>query len=211
MKTRLDYDPIINTYNILYDILTRYHVKGIEFKENIDSLLFKILVSNSCPTSVNSIPKTMSFDVMNDELKIVFVEGMLGNATSEYMDFIDIFGTKYIIIFIDYFDGIKDGKTNDEIEDVIGNFNYITAIAYIVRFIINLIKPSDIPMSCCAGARYYKSPIIIATKIINDISPIDPEIDLPDVIELPWGELKDIIEEKYINIELYLAGVTIHD
>ena len=53
----------------------------------------------------------------------------------------------------------------------------------------------------------HKAPIIIAAKIINDISPIDPEIDLPTVMEIPWDELKEIINEDKINIELSLIGV----
>ena len=210
METRLNYDPILNTYSILYDVIKRYHTKGLNFEKEIDPLLFKILVSNSCPVSNTNKPKTLSFDVIDEELKIIFVENMMGNAASEYMDFIDIFGTKYIIIFIDYFDEIQDNKTEDDgIEDVLGNFNYIAAIAYIVKFIIILINPitDDLSMTYCAGNRYYKAPIIIATKIINDISPIDPEIDLPVVMEVPWNELKPIITEEKVNIELSLIGV----
>ena len=100
METRLNYDPILNTYSILYDVIKRYHTKGLNFEKEIDPLLFKILVSNSCPVSNTNKPKTLSFDVIDEELKIIFVENMMGNAASEYMDFIDIFGTKYIIIFI---------------------------------------------------------------------------------------------------------------
>lgn len=211
MQTKLNYDPILNTYNILYDVIKRYHAKGVNFEKEIDPLLFKILMSNSCLSSNKHTPKTLSFDVIDDEVKIVFVENMMGNAAKEYMNFVDIFGTKYIIIFIDYFDGIKDVKDNkeDDIKDVLGNFNYIDALASIVKFIIKIIIPinGDMSITCCAGIRYYKAPIIIAAKIINDISPIDPEIDLPTVMEIPWDELKEIINEDKINIELSLIGV----
>ena len=74
MKTKLSYDPVLNLYDILYTVINRYHVKGLNITKELDPLIYKILMSNACKTSERETPKSEEFYVIDDELKIIFIE-----------------------------------------------------------------------------------------------------------------------------------------
>jgi len=96
-------EELISIFNDAYgDDGTFDDYKPIEslFGSKIDFL--SVLLNNGCYISKTVKPKWKGYKI-DDEFAIISITNMMGNDVNEYYDYCELFESKYIIIFIDYF------------------------------------------------------------------------------------------------------------
>ena len=175
---------------------------------NLDSVFKLILQNNGCQLSDD--PVYHEFTLKPDELnyKIIFMYGAIGNKVNECFDYIEFFGAKTLVIFMDKFLDI-DSKLETEDEIFMGKSIYINMIRIIADIFIATTTNfaelnSSILSTTAAGNAYRFAGIFIAAKLVepfcyngeiseNDISIIDPK------------ELNNMLHN--IPFELLLSGV----
>lgn len=171
--------------------------------DKLDDILKLILLNNGCKISEN-IPYQYYYNIIPDEYRVYFVTGMIGNDANEYYDFLIFNGMKVLVIFVDYFNFIKDGDIDENdplysLKTTMGNSMYYDAIKKIIEIFYLTSEPIPGALLTTAMAttqRWNKS--IIAIKILNEIKPVDEN----DVSDIPMEDIKNILNANS-NLQLY--------
>ena len=145
-----------------------------------------------------------------DNIYLYFVSGAKGNDYNQVYDYVDVYGSSYIIIFLDYFKGINTESIsepdNTSIENklsyMMGNSIYFDAICNIVTFyiaIISKVKPNPGSIQDKINST---APTMIAANIINSIRELS-ENDCEDSI-IPYTRIVELLQIPISNILLGL-------
>ena len=207
MKIKYDYNPLFKLYKEL-----DYAMYGIVNHKNnndeeTDDLINTLVGYNSAKLSNDVKSKTVE---ICDDVYLYLLYGAIGNDFNEVFDYIDIYGSSYIIVYMDYF---KDIKTEDigsedsldmgeKLSYIMGNSNAFNGICSIVEFFIRLtnkVKPNP-------GSIQEKinsiAPTMIAANILNRIKPLT-ENDCDGAI-IPYERIMELLK---LNIDNILIGL----
>lgn len=203
MLIKYDIDPLVSLYSYLKQSIYKTN-KGTD--DEVDDIIRSVLEHNRCAFSDNVSSTTIQ---LTEDKYLCFMYGVKGNEFSEVYDYINIYGTSYIIIFMDYYKAIKTEIKNtyslnieDNLDNIMGNSIYFNAICEIVNFVIKLLSNIKPPSGSIQEKINSIAPTIIAANIINDIRPIQEE-DCDGAI-IPYSR---IIELLNTNINLILIGI----
>ena len=194
-----------NIYSLYNALLINLDASIRDRYDAIDDMLKLILLNNGCKISENNLQLQRKVFI-NEEYILCFVSGMIGNDANEYYDFIIFNGMKYLIVFIDYFNGISNGIYNSqdpmlELKISMGNSVYYDAIKKIVEIFYLTSEPMPGGLLTTAMVTTQRwNQAIIAIHILNGFKPIDEN----DVSDIPMQNIKDILNG---NIELQLYGI----
>ena len=212
MKVKYDVDPLVRIYNILNEEIKSYldfvhnPKYGLKYKI-IDDIIKLILQSNDCKFSSYVLARECK---ISDDYYLYLVSGAIGNDTNPYYDYIEIYGSKYLVVFLDYFKDMtpkpkyNDGSIESIANSFMGNYNYTEAIKTIVETYINsCVECNNSLDSTSAQFRYYTAPIYISSKIINNLVGLEEE-DIGNTM-FSYKEILDKITNT--SIELLILGV----
>ena len=211
MQGRFDFNPICELGRILYIEFKHYKQFGYNLPHEcgyneIDPIIKLILLNNGCKISSDSKQFQLVKDIIDDEYKLYFITGMIGNDANEYYDFVTFNGTKILIVFIDYFNFITDefeDKDNPlyELKKSMGNSVYYDAIKKIVEVFYLTLEPMSGGLLTTAMATTQRwNQAIIAIKILNIFKPIDEN----DVCDMPKTDIENILNG---NFNIKLCGI----
>ena len=132
-------NPLLELYNVL-----RSHIgfqENSTIRKTSDDMIFKlILENNGCGFTDDSIYRFKMLQYTNN-YGIYFVYGAKANDVNEFYDYIEFYGMRYLVVFMDYF---KDfGK---EYAHTIGTaYGYIVNKYKLIDKLINTLKnnPKD--------------------------------------------------------------------
>ena len=210
MKTKYDYNPLMKLYNILDRSI--YQLKSnpphIDNDEFTDEVISTMLGYNSVKFKPNAQAKTV--EICND-IYLYLLYNAEGNDYNEVFDYVEVYGSSYIIIFMDYFKSIKTVATkvpddNTSIEErldyMMGNSKAFDAICNIVNFFIKLtsrVKPNPGSIQDKINST---APTMIAAYILNKFKPLE-ENDCESSI-IPYNR---ILELGNVPITKLLTGI----
>lgn len=202
MVVKYDIDPLVSVYSYLKQLIYKTN-KGTD--DEVDDIIRSALEHNGCGFSDDVSSTTVQ---LTEDKYLCFMYGVKGNKFSEVYDYINIYGTSYIIIFMDYYKNIKtEIKTNslsieDNLDNIMGNSIYFNAICEIVNFVIRLLSNIKPPIGSIQEKINSMAPTIIAANIINDIRPLQEE-DCDGAI-IPYDRIMELLNT---NIDLILIGI----
>ena len=204
-------NPLLELYNVL-----RSHIgfqENSTIRKTNDDMIFKlILENNGCGFTDDSIYRFKMLQYTNN-YGIYFVYGAKANDVNEFYDYIEFYGMRYLVVFMDYFkDFGKEYKTIDEIDanlqELMGNSIYFDAIKKIVDVYISTTTSAAELMgseSTTAASNMYRfAGIFIAAKIIDDTVGLTEN----DVTTIRYQDLREMINKP---IELLLLGIKFNE
>lgn len=182
MRGKYDNNPI----DTLFDTLkTNFTVTSRLNYNEIDPMLRYILLNNGCKESDGIMPIQKNIAIIED-YEVCFVMGMIGNDANEFYDFLVFNGKKFLIIFIDYFNFVKEEDLNKEdqmheLKVLMGNSVYYDAIKRIVEvfYLTSEPMPGGLLTTAMATTQRWNQ-AIIAIHIINYFKRVD-ENDVSDI------------------------------
>lgn len=191
MHAKYDENLMIKFYNIFRENLIIAMKSNIEYEYTvIDPLLKTILLNNSCKISED---KEAFYKEVNlyENTYICFVSYMMGNDVNKYFDYITFNGSKYFIIFMDYFkDVITDAITVSSDDEIKNNLHSLMglsvaydAITKMVDVLFYSVIESPLPSSLlatCAGSMQRFNASIVAMHILKYYKDLNTD-DIPDM------------------------------
>ena len=208
MHVKYDANPLLILNDELQRRIYDFVIKDeFEDAEKIDDIIKRMLEYNSVAFA-DKIKAKIYF--LYDNIYLYFVSGAKGNDYNQVYDYIDVYGSSYIIIFLDYFKGINTESIsepdNTSIENklsyMMGNSIYFDAICNIVTFyiaIISKVKPNPGSIQDKINST---APTMIAANIINSIRKLS-ENDCEDSI-IPYSRIIELLQIPISNILLGL-------
>ena len=208
MHVKYDANPLLILNNELQRRIYDFVIKDeFEDAEKIDDIIKRMLEYNSVAFA-DKIKAKIYF--LYDNIYLYFVSGAKGNDYNQVYDYVDVYGSSYIIIFLDYFKGINTESIsepdNTSIENklsyIMGNSIYFDAICNIVTFyiaIISKVKPNPGSIQDKINST---APTMIAANIINSIRELS-ENDCEDSI-IPYSRIIELLQIPISNILLGL-------
>ena len=208
MHVKYDANPLLILNNELQRRIYDFVIKDeFEDAEKIDDIIKRMLEYNSVAFA-DKIKAKIYF--LYDNIYLYFVSGAKGNDYNQVYDYVDVYGSSYIIIFLDYFKGINiesiSEPDNTSIENklsyMMGNSIYFDAICNIVTFyiaIISKVKPNPGSIQDKINST---APTMIAANIINSIRELS-ENDCEDSI-IPYSRIIELLQIPISNILLGL-------
>ena len=208
MHVKYDTNPLLILNNELQRRIYDFVIKDeFEDAEKIDDIIKRMLEYNSVAFA-DKIKAKIYF--LYDNIYLYFVSGAKGNDYNQVYDYVDVYGSSYIIIFLDYFKGINTESIsepdNTSIENklsyMMGNSIYFDAICNIVTFyiaIISKVKPNPGSIQDKINST---APTMIAANIINSIRELS-ENDCEDSI-IPYSRIIELLQIPISNILLGL-------
>lgn len=208
MHVKYDANPLLILNDELQRRIYDFVIKDeFEDAEKIDDVIKRMLEYNSVAFTDNTKAKIY---FLYDNIYLYFVSGAKGNDYNQVYDYVDVYGSSYIIIFLDYFKGINTESIsepdNTSIENklsyMMGNSIYFDAICNIVTFyiaIISKVKPNPGSIQDKINST---APTMIAANIINSIRELS-ENDCEDSI-IPYSRIIELLQIPISNILLGL-------
>ena len=208
MHIKYDANPLLILNDELQRRIYDFVIKDeFEDAEKIDDVIKRMLEYNSVAFTDNTKAKIY---FLYDNIYLYFVSGAKGNDYNQVYDYVDVYGSSYIIIFLDYFKGINTESIsepdNTSIENklsyMMGNSIYFDAICNIVTFyiaIISKVKPNPGSIQDKINST---APTMIAANIINSIRELS-ENDCEDSI-IPYSRIIELLQIPISNILLGL-------
>ena len=208
MHVKYDANPLLILNDELQRRIYDFVIKDeFEDAEKIDDVIKRMLEYNSVAFTDNTKAKIY---FLYDNIYLYFVSGAKGNDYNQVYDYVDVYGSSYIIIFLDYFKGINTESIsepdNTSIENklsyMMGNSIYFDAICNIVTFyiaIISKVKPNPGSIQDKINST---APTMIAANIINSIRELS-ENDCEDSI-IPYTRIVELMQIPISNILLGL-------
>ena len=208
MHVKYDANPLLILNDELQRRIYDFVIKDeFEDAEKIDDVIKRMLEYNSVAFTDNTKAKIY---FLYDNIYLYFVSGAKGNDYNQVYDYVDVYGSSYIIIFLDYFKGINiesiSEPDNTSIENklsyMMGNSIYFDAICNIVTFyiaIISKVKPNPGSIQDKINST---APTMIAANIINSIRELS-ENDCEDSI-IPYSRIIELLQIPISNILLGL-------
>lgn len=167
---------------------------------NDEAVMKLILGNNGCVFTDKSIIQLSTLKSTPNYV-LGFMWDAQGNAVNNYYDYIEFFGTKYLIIFMDYFENFF----KSEQPKIIGRSVYFDAIKKIVDvFISTTTSAAELmgSLSTTAASNMYRfAGVFIASLIIDELVGLNED----DVSMIAYDDLKDMITN--ISPQLLLLGV----
>lgn len=167
---------------------------------NDEAVMKLILGNNGCVFTDKSIIQLSTLKSTPNYV-LGFMWDAQGNAVNNYYDYIEFFGTKYLIIFMDYFENFF----KSEQPKIIGRSVYFDAIKKIVDvFISTTTSAAELmgSLSTTAASNMYRfAGVFIASLIIDELVGLNED----DVSMIAYNDLKDMITN--ISPQLLLLGV----
>lgn len=205
MKCKYETDPLYNLYCQLKLALVD---KNITYDEAPDDIINAILGNNGC--AFNDSVKSSTIELMSDTY-LYLLYGAKNNEYNEVYEYINVFGSRYIIVFMDYingslkhYDNIKSNNMTIEEEAVymMGNSTAFNSICNIVEFFMRLIYGQKPNSGSVQQKQLSIVPSIIAASIVNEINPLQ-ENDCDGSI-LPYEVIMEYLNQPILNIILGL-------
>ena len=208
MHVKYDANPLLILNNELQRRIYDFVIKDeFEDAEKIDDIIKRMLEYNSVAFA-DKIKAKIYF--LYDNIYLYFISVAKGNDYNQVYDYVDVYGSSYIIIFLDYFKGINTESIsepdNTSIENklsyMMGNSIYFDAICNIVTFyiaIISKVKPNPGSIQDKINST---APTMIAANIINSIRELS-ENDCEDSI-IPYTRIVELMQIPISNILLGL-------
>lgn len=202
MQGKYEVCPVYRLYELLLLNFTKPEKKSWT---ELDDVLELILLNNGCKIS-DGRPYQSTYTINYDDYKMCFITNMIGNDANEFYDFIIFNGMKLLVIFIDYFNFIKDGDINIndpmyQLKIAMGNSVYYDAIKKIVEVFYLTSEPMPgglLTTSMATTQRWNQA--IIAIYILNQFKPVDEN----DVSDISKDDIKKILNG---TIKLQLYGI----
>ena len=208
MHVKYDANPLLILNNELQRRIYDFVIKDeFEDAEKIDDIIKRMLEYNSVAFA-DKIKAKIYF--LYDNIYLYFVSGAKGNDYNQVYDYVDVYGSSYIIIFLDYFKGINTESIsepdNTSIENklsyMMGNSIYFDAICNIVTFYITIISKVKPNPGSIQDKINSTAPTMIAANIINSIRKLS-ENDCEDSI-IPYTRIIELMQIPISNILLGL-------
>ena len=208
MHVKYDANPLLILNNELQRRIYDFVIKDeFEDAEKIDDIIKRMLEYNSVAFA-DKIKAKIYF--LYDNIYLYFVSGAKGNDYNQVYDYVDVYGSSYIIIFLDYFKGINtesisepdNASIENKLSYMMGNSIYFDAICNIVTFyiaIISKVKPNPGSIQDKINST---APTMIAANIINSIRELS-ENDCEDSI-IPYTRIVELMQIPISNILLGL-------
>lgn len=210
-----DNDPLLELHDVLVNEFS-------ELKKNLidkvitnqvgiieDTLLRYILLNNGCRLSVNTTYRKVKLK-STDKYDIYFMYGAIGNKANEFFDYIEFYGMKYLVVFMDYFKGLfikekSDDEVTNNLQDLMGNSIYADAIRKIVdTYLATTISMSEIASpslsTTAAASRYRFASTIIAANIIDTFVGLKED----DISYMKYEEIMELIGD---NFKISILGI----
>ena len=166
-----------------------------------DQLLKLILMNNGC--SFKPEAEYYTKQIITDYY-VIIIKYAMGNSINEFFDYIEAYGAKNLVIFMDYFDNYIDNNFNDPL-NILGKSVYFDAFKKLTDvFIETTTSTAEIMGSLtntCAAANYRYAGLFIAASLINDKYGLQEE----DQSLIPYNEIMNILNN--IDIKLLLLGI----
>ena len=178
MLCKYSSNPLFKVYNALNtNIHALIYNETVNYDDKPSSVIDALLKYNYCGYSEEV--KSITNEIIKDDTYLYLIYGVKGNENAEVFDYVNIYGSKYIIVFMDYFTNIKTEppkeslNIGDVLDNQLGNSVYFNAICSIVEFAIQIIDnvkpvPGSIQQKINSTA-----PTMIAANIINDIRSLE--------------------------------------
>jgi hypothetical protein len=167
---------------------------------NDEAVMKLMLENNGCAFTDKSIIHLSTLESTPNYV-LGFMWDAKANLVNNYYDYIEFFGTKYLIIFMDYFENFF----NPEQPEIIGRSVYFDAIKKIVDvFISTTTSAAELmgSLSTTAASNMYRfAGVFIASLIIDELVGLNED----DVSMIAYDDLKDMITN--ISPQLLLLGV----
>ena len=167
---------------------------------NDEAVMKLILENNGCAFTDKSFIHLATLKSVPNYV-LGFMWDAQGNAVNNYYDYIEFFGTKYLIIFMDYFENFF----KPEQPEIIGRSVYFDAIKKIVDvFISTTTSAAELmgSLSTTAASNMYRfAGVFIASLIIDELVGLNED----DASMIAYNDLKDMITN--ISPQLLLLGV----
>jgi hypothetical protein len=215
MIGKYDENPVQLLYNYLNTEISdfvdnNYSVIKDNGYKDIDKIINLILINNGCKMIPNYNILQKVEPIINSEYNICFITGMLGNDITEYYDFFVFNGTKYLVVFIDYFKiteeinyDIADDDPSYKLKMAMGNSVYYDAIKKIVEVFYLTFEPMPSALLATTMATAHRwNPSIIAIHILDNFKQVDEN----DVSDMPLKDIRTIADG---NIALQLYGIRV--
>ena len=208
MHVKYDANPLLILNNELQRRIYDFVIKDeFEDAEKIDDIIKRMLEYNSVAFA-DKIKAKIYF--LYDNIYLYFISGAKGNDYNQVYDYVDVYGSSYIIIFLDYFKGINTESIsepdNTSIENklsyMMGNSIYFDAICNIVAFYITIISKVKPNPGSIQDKINSTAPTMIAANIINSIRELS-ENDCEDSI-IPYIRIVELMQ---IPISSILTGL----
>lgn len=208
MHVKYDANPLLILNNELQRRIYDFVIKDeFEDAEKIDDIIKRMLEYNSVAFA-DKIKAKIYF--LYDNIYLYFISGAKGNDYNQVYDYVDVYGSSYIIIFLDYFKGINTESIsepdNTSIENklsyMMGNSIYFDAICNIVTFYITIISKVKPNPGSIQDKINSTAPTMIAANIINSIRKLS-ENDCEDSI-IPYTRIVELMQ---IPISSILTGL----
>ena len=208
MLAACDENPLLEVYEVLRNAINK-DSKITKYDISNEPILKVILENNGCGFRENC-KYSQVFLKNTKDYGIYFLYDAAANKANDFYDYIEFFGMKYLIVFMDYFNDLfSDKKSEDEIEnnlnEWIGNSVYVDAIKKIVDVYISTSTSAAELMgslsSTAASSSYRFAGIFIAAKIIDELVGLTEN----DVDTINYKDLRRMLDE--IPFQLLLLGI----
>ena len=170
-------------------------------KDINDEALMKLILENNGWAFTDKSIIHLSTLESTPNYVLGFMWDAKANLVNNYYDYIEFFGTKYLIIFMDYFENFF----KSEQPKIIGRSVYFDAIKKIVDvFISTTTSAAELmgSLSTTAASNMYRfAGVFIASLIIDELVGLNED----DVSMIAYNDLKDMITN--ISPQLLLLGV----
>ena len=201
MKTKYDNNP-------LYILKTKlqYYIHYGVINDNPDAVIDAILLNNHYTFSENKKSDTVE---LFDGFYIYFVSGA-SNEDCNFYDYVSAYGSKYLIILLDYFDIVNKNRNegNDYVyswNNILGLSNQFSALNTIVEVFISLIEPYiKILTGTIQGNIYVHAGSYIAGAILASSKCGFEESDIYGN-SIPYDKIIETISSK--NLQYVLMGI----
>lgn len=195
-------NPLYNVYLSLYNRMCT----DLDYKNEKDDIIDLMLKYNGCAFADND---TANVSEICDDIYLYASYGTSGNENNEVFNYVSVYGTKYIIIHMDYFKNIKTNPSSKEpltIEETIanqmGNSIQFNGICSIVEFIIKVLDPVKPNPGSIQEKINSIAPTMIAAKIISYFRPLE-ENDIDGSI-LTLSQINELLEKPIVDLLLGL-------
>ena len=204
---------LVELYHTLLDQINSAEPIGEIIPIMDDKLFYLMLHYNGCVLSDNTVFTRYRFgvDKCNNirDYAIFYVYGAKGNEVNEFYDYIEFYGMKYLVIFMDYFKDYHKPRVkqeDDPLEFAIGKSIYYDAIKKLVEIVlattVSMAEFNSPALSATSAAANYRfAPTIIAALILHNTIGFEPE----DVSDINYDNLLGYITST--TPEILLAGV----
>ena len=208
MKMRSTENPLYEFYNALLKEFTEFRNNEVvlSYCTPPNKLIQMVLYNNGCTinTMVYRTVELRSLEGYN----IIFAYNASANQTNMFFDYIELYNSKILVIFMDYFKDFFAERVpfNDGTDGITNKSLYFDAILKLVETFIETTAPmaeiNGVLSSTCAGSLYRFAPAFIAASILSEV--VDFKED-----DCPAGHKQLVEMLQDVKIKSMLCGVRV--